>query len=357
MKKLPPLKIGHLKIDPPFILGGMGVRITNHKIVAAVANLGMAGTIASVGLCERNCDRDKYVSESNYALAQEIRKAKELSKGIIGVNVMVALTNYNELVTTAIQEKADYIISGAGLPLSLPELAKGKKVCLIPIVSSARAANIICKKWLKKYNRLPDAIVVEGALAGGHLGFKFSDIFKGENKNLKTLCREVILVCKKYERESKRKIPVIAAGGIFDGKDIAKFLKIGVAGVQMATRFIATNECSVPQNFKKAIVDSKQEDMALIASPVGLPGRALKNKFVRKLLNGEKFKVDCPYHCLKTCDPETTPFCIADVLVKAHEGDVENGLIMAGYNAYKVKNIISVKELIDNLVKQTLENL
>ena len=268
---------------------------------------------------------------------------------------MVSLTNYDEFVKTAINEQIDYIVSGAGLPLHLPKLTGETKTCLIPIVSSAHAADIICKRWLKKYNRLPDAIVVEGALSGGHLGFKFEEISDWNEETLGFVCKEVIFLLQRYEKETGIHIQVIAAGGIFDGKDIAALFKIGVEGIQMATRFITTEECSVPANFKKAIIDSKKEDMVVINSHVGLPGRAIKNKFVERVLNGEKFKVDCPYHCLKTCDPDTAPFCIANVLVDAYEGDVENGLIMAGYNAYRIKKILPVKKLINNLVRETSE--
>ena len=240
MKKLPPLKVGNLIIDPPFILGGMGVRITDHNLVSAVADCGMAGTIASVGLCKTGTKKENYVEESNKALISEIKKTRELTKGIIGINIMVALTNYAELVKTAINENIDYIACGAGLPLDLPRLAKKGKTFLIPIVSSSRAVEIICKRWLKKYDRLPDAIIVEGALAGGHLGFKRDVIFNWNQNNLIAICKDVIQICKQYEEKTGKYIQVIVAGGIFNGEDIARFLKIGIAGIQMATRFITT---------------------------------------------------------------------------------------------------------------------
>ncbi|MEN6520209.1 MAG: nitronate monooxygenase family protein [Armatimonadota bacterium] len=357
MDKLPVLKIGHLEIDPPFILGGMGVRSTDHSLVSAVANCGMAGTIASVGLLKKKCKGPAFIDECNAGLVEEIRLSRELSKGIIGVNIMVALSNYDELVKVAVNEKVDYIISGAGLPLGLPAIAKDSGVCLIPIVSSARTAEIICKRWWGRDKYLPDAIVVEGALAGGHLGFKREEVSKWDNRTLESVCTEVIAVARKYEEMARKHIPVIAAGGVFDGNDIARLFKIGVEGVQMATRFLATDECSLPMNCKQLILDATKEDMIIINSPVGMPGRAVKNELIERILNGEKMPISCPYHCLRTCNPAEAPFCIAEALVSAHEGDDKKGLIMAGYNAYRIKEIVPVKQLIDTLVAETLEAL
>jgi nitronate monooxygenase len=335
----------------------MGVRSSDHQLVSAVANCGMAGTIASVGLVRSRCKGQAYVEESNAGLIEEIRKSRELSDGVIGVNIMVALTNYDELVKTSISEKVDYIISGAGLPLGLPALAKDSGVCLIPIVSSARTADILCKRWLSRDKCIPDAIVVEGALAGGHLGFSMEEVAGWDEHSLESICSGVIAVAKKYEDESGKHIPVIAAGGVFDGADIARLFKVGVEGVQMATRFLATDECSLPDNCKKIIVDSNREDMIIIKSPVGLPGRAVRNPLVEKVVRGEKQPISCPYHCLRTCNPSEALFCIAAALVGAHNGDDENGLIMAGYNAYRINKIVPVRELVDELVAETLEAL
>jgi nitronate monooxygenase len=357
MNKLPILKIGDITIRPPIIMGGMGVRITNHALAAAAANCGIAGTIASVGLCDRKTKAKDYVEESNKALAIEIKKAKRLSKGVIGVNIMGALTNFDELVKTSIGEKADFIITGAGLPLNLPELALGSKIPLIPIISSAKAADIICKKWSRKHHRLPDAFVVEGGLAGGHLGMRYEEIRKWDDNTLIDVCTDVKRICAEHEENTGKKIPVIAAGGIFDGKDIARVIKAGIDGVQMATRFIATKECPAPDNFKALVLNSKKEDMLVIKSPVGLPGRVIRNKFVEKILKTNNTKVDCPYHCLRTCNPDNTPFCIAQALVNAHEGDLDNGIVMAGYNAYRLNKITSVRELVEELVSDTLKCL
>lgn len=341
-------------IDPPFILGGMGVRTTDHSLASAAANCGMAGTIASVGLVLHECRGSDYVQESNAGLKEEIRLARELSDGIIGVNVMVALTNYDELIKAAIEAKVDYIISGAGLPLGLPALAAGSDTALIPIVSSARAADTLCKRWWTRDHRLPDAIVVEGALAGGHLGLSLDEVANWTPQTLSAICTDVIAVTKRYEDETGKHIPVIAAGGVFDGSDIAKLFAIGVEGVQMATRFIATHECSLPDNCKQIILDAKQEDMCLISSPVGLPARAVRNDLVRRIEQGERMPFSCPYHCLRTCNPATAAYCIAAALVGAHQGDDKNGLLMAGYNAYRVNKVVSVRELVDELIAETL---
>lgn len=349
MNKLPALNIGGLIIDPPFILGGMGASITTHPLVAAVADCGIAGTIASVGLSGSGYRGKKFVKQCNISLVKEIQEARKLTKGIIGVNVMVALTNYDELVKTAVSQDIDYIISGAGLPLNLPEHCKDSKAKLIPIVSSGRAANLIYNKWKTKFDRTPDAVVVEGPKAGGHLGYKYDDIKSGNVMSLQDICKEVIEVAAKWEEEDGKHIPVIAAGGVFDGKDIAEMFELGVEGVQLGTRFIATHECAVPDEFKQKIIDAKEEDIVIVKSPVGMPGRAIRNGFVDKVNAGEKMPVDCFWHCLKTCNPKTAPFCIANALFSAVEGRIEEALVFSGANAHRINEIVHVKDLIEEL--------
>ncbi len=337
------------------------MRSSDHSLVSAVANCGMAGTIASVGLVTKECKGQTYIEQSNAGLVEEIRMSRKLSPdGIIGVNVMVALTNYDELVRTAIEENVDYIISGAGLPLSLPSLVNdsdNSDICLIPIVSSARAADIICGRWLKQNKRLPDAIIVEGALAGGHLGFNMEEIDDWNEHTLERVCVDVIEVAKKYENQTDKHIPVIAAGGVYDGIDIARLFRVGVEGIQMATRFLATDECALSMNCKQMIINARKEDMVVLRSPVGLPGRALRNTLVDKVINGEKLPLSCPYHCLRTCNPAEASFCVAAALVGAYNGDNEYGLIMAGYNAYRINEIMPVKQLVDQLVEETITEL
>jgi len=353
--KLKPLIIGDLEMEIPIVQGGMGVQVSTASLASAVANCGVAGTIASVGLgwgTEEN--ESNFIKASREGLQKEIRQAKQRTKGIVGVNIMVALSNYEDLVRTTVREKADFIASGAGLPLRLPEFIEGSSIKLIPIVSSARATDIIIRTWKKRYNRLPDAIVVEGPLAGGHLGFKLDDLKLHQGKNLENLVAEVLRVVKGYETELGVNMPVIAAGGIFDGKDMVKFLKLGARGVQMATRFVATFECSVAEEFKELYLAARKEDVVIINSPVGMPGRAIRTKFVDKVMRGERMPFKCSYRCLRSCDPKTVPYCIAKALCNAVIGDLDNAVVFAGSNVSRVKKIVSVKELINDIVSEAI---
>ena len=357
LEKLPDLVIGKLRINPPFILGGMGVRLTEHKLCSAAANTGMAGTIASVGLGHYAVKGKNYVNGSNSALAEEIKLTRSLTNGVIGVNIMVALSNYAEMCTTAAKEEADYIISGAGLPLKLPEYVGDSPIALIPIVSSGRAAKILCNKWHTSYNRLPDAFVVEGVEAGGHLGYNQKEIDVWNEDSLERVCKEVIQVAKEYEDMTGKHIPVIAAGGVFDGNDIGRMLEIGCEGVQMATRFVTTVECQAPDNFKQAIIDSTIDDMVIIKSPVGMLGRAIKSPFTERVNAGETIPFNCPFHCISVCKPKEVPFCIAVALLNAVDGDIDNGVMMAGQNAYRVKEILPIQTLVDELTNEALAYL
>lgn len=355
MKKLPDLIIGDLKINPPIIQGGMGVRISTAPLVAAVCNEGALGVIASVGLGEESKNKElqiDYTKRSSEALKEQIDKTKKLTSQPFAVNVMYALKNYEELVDVCIKNGAAAIISGAGLLLKLPLLVGTSKIKLIPIVSSGRAADIICRHWTRKYNRLPDALIVEGPLAGGHLGFNLEELKRIEDYKLENLVQDVLEIASKCG-----KIPVIAAGGIFDGKDIARFLKLGASAVQMATRFVCTYECDVSPKLKQEFLRCKKEDIVIIESPVGLPGRVIKNKFVERILEGGKIKFDCTYQCLKGCIPETAPYCIAKALVNAYRGNLEEGFAMCGANAYRVKEIVSVKDLISELTEGAIKEL
>ena len=356
--KLNSLMIGDLEIKIPIIQGGMGVKVSTASLASAVANCGGAGTIASVGLGYGSEDHEKdFVRTSREGLQNEIRQAKRLTDGVVGVNIMVALSNYDDLVRASAREKADFIISGAGLPLDLPRLTEGSPIKLIPIVSSPRAADIIIKAWKRRYNRLPDAIVVEGPLAGGHLGFKSEELKPLRANVLEEIVVDVLKVTEGYKRESGKEIPVIAAGGIFNGKDIAKFFRLGAQGVQIATRFVATFECSVAQEFKELYIAAKEEDIVIIDSPVGMPGRAVKTAFIDKLRHGEKIPVRCPFQCLRTCNPKTAPYCIAEALCNAVIGDLDNAVAFAGSNVSRIEKIVSVKELMEELVNETNEEL
>ncbi|MFH1282183.1 MAG: nitronate monooxygenase family protein [bacterium] len=353
-----PLIIGDLEIKIPIIQGGMGVKVSTASLASAVANCGGAGTIASVGLGQGTEDNESdYIDVSKEGLSNEIREAKRLTKGVIGVNILVALSNYEDLVRTSMEEKADFIIAGAGLPLSLPGLTKGSKIKLIPIVSSARTAELIIKSWKRRYDRFPDAIVVEGPLAGGHLGFGLKDLTPPKENMLEEIVVDVLKIANKYKRESSVNIPVIAAGGIYDGKDIVKFFKLGIQGVQIATRFVTTYECSVADEFKQLYISAKKDDIIIIDSPVGMPGKVIRTKFVDRINNGEKIPFSCNYQCLKTCNPSSAPYCIAKALLNAYKGDVDNAVVFAGSNVYKVDKIVHAKELIDSLISEIKEEM
>jgi nitronate monooxygenase len=348
--KMPELKIGHLISRLPIIQGGMGVGISMSGLASAVANAGGIGVIAGAmaGITEKDISTNG-IEANCRALSREIRKAREKTRGILGVNIMVALTHFAELVKTAIAEKIDIIFAGAGLPLDLPGfLKKGDQTRLVPIVSSGRAAALICKRWYQRYGYMPDAFVVEGPKAGGHLGFK-ADQLDDPRFALENLIADVVAEMKKVEAEHGVRIPVIAAGGVYDGGDIRRFLELGASGVQMGTRFVATHECDADMAFKQSYVDAREEDLMVIKSPVGLPGRALRNQFLIDVAAGTKHPFRCPYHCIKTCDPEKSPYCIGMALASARRGKLKNGFAFAGANAFRVDRIVSVEELMGSL--------
>jgi NAD(P)H-dependent flavin oxidoreductase YrpB (nitropropane dioxygenase family) len=350
------LHIGDLTVELPIIQGGMGIGVSMSGLAAAVANEGGVGVIAVAGLGMFEPDYVKnFIEANNRGLRKEIQKARELTNGVLGVNIMVALSNFAELVKTSISEGIDIIIAGAGLPLNLPEyLSKGSKTKLVPIVSSGRAAKILCSKWKEQYDYLPDAIVVEGPMAGGHLGFKRKQLDDPEFA-LEKLLPDVLAEVKQFEDKYNTTIPVIAAGGIYTGADIKEIMDLGASGVQMGTRFVVTEECDASLKFKQTYIDSRKEDMEIIDSPVGMPGRAIRNEFIEKVSRGEKRPVKCPYHCLRTCDIKTTPYCIVSALLNGRKGNFYNGYAFAGANAYRTTKITTVKELMESLVSEYKE--
>jgi NAD(P)H-dependent flavin oxidoreductase YrpB (nitropropane dioxygenase family) len=345
------LIIGDLVAKVPIIQGGMAVGISLSGLASAVAREGGIGVIATAGIGHMDAGYNTdYIRVNNKALAFQIRKAKELTDGIIGINIMVALSNYAEFVKVAILEGADIIFSGAGLPLNLPGFLPEDNIRtkLVPIVSSGKAANIIAKRWMDKFNYLPDAIVVEGPRAGGHLGFKKENLFD-EKYELKNLLKEVLNVTNALEDKYGRAVPVIPAGGIYTGSDIYDYIKMGASGVQMATRFVATNECDASDEFKQAYLRATKEDVVIIESPVGMPGRAIRDQFVDDVVAGDKKPFKCPYHCIITCNVKDAPYCIAKALANAKEGKLADGFAFAGDNVYRVNEIVPVKELIHSL--------
>ncbi|MFT8315896.1 MAG: nitronate monooxygenase family protein [Clostridium sp.] len=356
--KLPPLIIGDLKADIPIVQGGMGVGISRSRLAGTVASYGAVGVISGVQIGFEEPDFETNTVEANVrALRKQIKKAREISpKGIIGLNLMVAISCYDTLAKVAVEEGIDLIISGAGLPITLPGLVEGSNTKIAPIVSSAKAAKVICKMWDKKHNRIPDLVVVEGPNAGGHLGFSIDELKSEKNIDLGELVQSVIEAVKPFEDKYERKIPVICAGGIYSGEDIAKYIKLGAAGVQIATRFIATEECDAHIKYKQAFIDCKEEDIELVISPVGMPGRAIRNKFIEKIKKQNEPITKC-YNCLKPCNPKNTPYCISKALINAVKGDIDNGLLFTGSNAYKIDKIVTVKELLDELISECEEHL
>ena len=349
--KLPPLKIGELTAEVPIIQGGMGVGVSRSSLASAVANEGGIGVISGVQIGFLESDFETNFKAANVrVLRNEIREAREKSpNGIIGLNLLVAMSNYDEMAKAAVEEGIDLIISGAGLPTGLPSLVKGTKTKAVPIVSSGKAATVISKLWDKRYSYVPDMVIVEGPEAGGHLGFSVEQLEEKEKHRLDDILVEVIEALKPFEEKYGKKIPVIAAGGIYTGYDIAKYISLGAAGVQMATRFVATYECDADPRYKEAYINSSKEELVIVKSPVGMPGRAIKNSFVKHVKN-EKEPVRKCYNCLKNCNPSTTPYCISKALINAVKGNLEDGLIFTGSNAYKIEKMTSVKELITELV-------
>ena len=350
--KLPKLQIGNITADIPIVQGGMGVRVSLSSLASAVAEEGGIGTISSIGLGDLEASKHEYERMSREALEREIRKAKSMTNGHIAVNFMGVLSNADDLITAAVREGIKIIVYGAGLPAKLPSLVEDSSVNLLPIVSSARVAELILRVWDKRYERTADAIILEGPLAGGHLGFSEEQLYQPEKYSLENLLPEVLETVKAYEDKYGKKIPVIAAGGIFNGKDIARMLSLGAAGVQMGTRFVCTVECDVSQEFKQSYLDAKEEDIVIIKSPVGMPGRAIKNKFLKDLEIKGKLKIKCPYRCLSVCKVSEANYCIALALVNSYFGDVDNGLIFCGQNAYRCDKIVTVKELISGLLAE-----
>lgn len=361
MGTLKPLKIGDLVARRPVIQGGMGVGISLSSLAGAVAKAGGIGIISTAQIGFREPDFGEDAQKANLrAIGKELMKAREIAPlGIIGFNIMVATRNYGEYVKAAVKAGADIIISGAGLPVTLPEYVKGTKTKIAPIVSSVKAAMVICKMWDRKYQTAPDAVVVEGPLAGGHLGFSpeqlhelgadtddVPDTYKqGEYDNE---VKGIIALVKKYAAKYGRDIPVITAGGIYDHKDVMHQMELGADGVQVATRFVTTEECDAPMAYKQAYIDAKKEDIVITKSPVGMPGRAIKNKFLSHV-GKEKPVIGKCYKCLENCDRAHIPYCITTALVNAARGNEDEALLFCGSNAYRASKIETVETVMRDL--------
>jgi nitronate monooxygenase len=357
------LKIGKYTIEKPIIQGGMGVGISWDRLAGNVSLEGGLGVISSVGtgvyenraFAKRVVGREHRPYEAiNFYSFDALKEIFKRARAIcgdkpLGCNILYAQTDYNRVVKDACRAGADIIITGAGLPLSMPEAAKDyPDVALVPIVSTPKALKILCKRWKKTHNRLPDAVVVEGPLSGGHQGFKYEECFREENK-LENILPQVVEEAKKWGD-----IPVIAAGGIWDKSDIEKMLSLGASGVQMGTRFIGTHECDASNTLKRVILNAKKEDIKLFKSPVGYPARGVKTELHRRIEAGTAPKIACISNCVTPCnrgeEAKVVGYCIADRLSDAYEGIEETGLFFTGANGYRLNEIISVKELMDKLV-------
>ena len=353
------LSIGDLHVTAPIVQGGMGVGISGYRLAAAVANEGGIGVISAVGLGYmgktledeglRALAKAGTEVRNITAMRQEVRRARALTRGVIGVNIMVAITEFMEMAKAAVEEGVDVIFAGAGLPLNLPKvLTEGSHTKLVPIVSSAKAAKLIAKRWMTTYGYAPDGFVLEGPKAGGHLGFSREQI-DDPAYQLEALVGPVVEEARRIGEEAGKTIPVIAGGGIFTGEDIADMLDRGASGVQMATRFVATEECDADTAFKQAYVNCKKEDIGIITSPVGLPGRALINTFLKEAKEGLRHPKNCPRHCITTCKGMEAPYCISSALINACFGKLNSGFAFIGANGYRVDRITTVHELFEEL--------
>lgn len=357
---LQPLVIGDLVAKVPIIQGGMGVGISMSGLAGAVAKEGGIGIISAAqpGFLKPGFEQEQ-IGNNLQALGEHIHKAKEISNGgIVGVNIMHALKYFDEYVNCCVENGADVIISGAGLPATLPTLLEGTNVKFAPVVSSLKAVMALFKRWDKRNGRVSDFVVIEGPDAGGHLGFSLEELSGDIREHYDDVVVSIVNYVKEFEEKYQKKIPVIFAGGVYDRKDIDHYLSLGCAGVQMATRFVATEECDADIRFKEAYIHAKKEDIAIVKSPVGMPGRAIRNDFIKEREQNPEKITKC-YGCLNKCNPAEIPYCITSALVRAAKGDVDNALVFCGSNAWRVDKITTVHEIFEELTQDrdaTAEN-
>ena len=367
---LRPLVIGKLKAVRPVIQGGMGVGISLSSLAGAAAKAGGIGIISTAQIGFSRPDFKKNPMEANLkAIHTELEKARKIApEGILGFNIMVATKEYAKYVKEAVKAGADVIISGAGLPIDMPKFVKeaeGREDCssrrtmIAPIVSSVKSAMVICRMWDRKYQTAPDFVVVEGPRAGGHLGFSREQLTEYgadtdhvaetyDEGKYDSEIRGIIDLVKSFAEKYGKKIPVISAGGVFDHKDVLHHLALGAAGVQVGTRFVTTEECDAPMAYKKAYLDAGQEDIVIVKSPVGMPGRAIKNKFLEQVSKGP-LKVEWCFQCLEHCNPAQVPYCITKALINAAEGRIDDALLFCGSNAYRCEKIETVEDVMKEL--------
>lgn len=349
---------GHT-LQLPIIQGGMGVGISLSGLASAVINQGCMGVISAAQPGYKEPDFYTNTFNANLrALNKEIETTRKNTnhRGILGVNVMVAARRFKDYIKEISKMDIDALICGAGLPLDLPELVSNSKIMLAPIVSSGKAAYLLCRRWDSRYQQVPDFLVVEGSKAGGHLGFKHEDLINKATQSLQEILHDVLEVIKPFIEKYKRDIPVFVAGGIVSGKDIAKFIKLGAAGVQMGSRFIATHECDADTKFKEAVINCTLEDIGFTKSPSKFHGRAIKTDFMKEVNAREELvKINRCVACLSACNPASTEYCITDALIKSVQGYVDDGIVFVGESAASIIKMSSVKELVDELHKELIQ--
>lgn len=373
MNEIKPLVIGDLTVDKPVIQGGMGVGISLHRLAGAVAKAGGVGLISAAQIGFTEPDFAEHPEEANArAIHKELKLAREIAPdGVIGFNIMVATRHYDRWVKEAVKAGADIIVSGAGLPVTLPEHVKEayeemggepeRRVKLAPIVSTAKSANVICRLWDRKYHMAPDLVVIEGPLAGGHLGFSLEQLsqYGADTKDVPATydraaydeeIKAILKVVKGFGDKYGVKVPVVVAGGIYTHEDLLHQLELGADGVQVATRFVTTEECDAPLAYKEAYIQAKKEDIVIIKSPVGMPGRAIYNPFMAQVAAGNRPPIPKCYRCLEHCDIAKIPYCITQALVNAAEGDEDHALLFCGSNAYRAEKISTVTAVMDALM-------
>ncbi|MFA5051812.1 MAG: nitronate monooxygenase family protein [Patescibacteria group bacterium] len=348
---IPTMTIGRWTFRLPLVLGGMGVRISGWQLVLATVLEDCLGTLTSMGLGDltHGMSYAEFNRTSGEALQHEIQMLRSHTNKPFAVNIMGALSNADDLIRTAVAAGAGIIVYGAGIPRTLPSVVPDPDVALVPVISSARLAQLILKQW-KRYGRVPDAFIIEGPLAGGHLGFTFEQLQHLEDFRLEDILTETLEHIKPFEDASGRKIPIITAGGIYTGDDIARMLSLGATGVQMGTRFVATHECPVSEEFKRLYVNARPDDITVITTPVGMPGRVISNGFLKRLFDKQIPKPKCPFHCIHTCGRDEAGFCIAERLEKSFTGDMNEGLVFCGANVHRIDRIMSVHELVTELI-------
>ena len=351
--KYKPLQIGDLTAPIPVIQGGMGVGISLSGLAGAVAKEGAVGILSSAQIGYREPDFAQYPRECNLrAIEKELARARQIApEGIIGYNIMVALRYYEDYVKAAVKAGADLIISGAGLPVELPALVAGSQTKIAPIVSSAKSAQVILKYWDKKYEKTADLVVVEGPGAGGHLGFQQAQLEQG-NFDFDEEIRQICRIVNHYSAQYGIQIPVVVAGAIDTAEEMERVMNLGVQGVQVASRFVTTEECDADIRYKEAYIAARKEDIQIVKSPVGMPGRAIHNAFINRVMKGEKFPPAKCLGCLRNCNPAEIPYCITEALIHAARGELDRALIFCGASAYKATKIETVREVIASLLAE-----